>query len=86
MNYKLPNELHKFFRIDTPFQDFNEFFDKYTNGKRHKNGIYQRYVGYMNDITFFWLEDEEFPFAYTFPRTVDEDFRQGYIFYIIDNK
>jgi len=80
---QIPQEMMKEYqKLDIPFNEFNDFFDKYVNGKRQGNGIVSRYLGYANDVTIFWLTDEEYPFAYVFPKSFDSEFRYGYFFYV----
>ena len=81
MIYKqIPQEMqHEYHKLNISFNDFNEFFDKYAKGKRQGNGIYSRYFGYYFDITIFWFTENEYPFAYVFPKSQNDN---GYFFYI----
>jgi hypothetical protein len=73
-------EYHK---IDESFKNFNDFFDQFANGKREGAEIESRLIGYNNDAHLFWLGEDEYPFAYTFPRQIVND---GFIFYIREDK
>ena len=79
----IPNEMkYQFKKLDVAFDTFNDFFHKYAHGKRQRDGLDSLYVGSSNDITIFWLKEEEYPFAYVFPECYTESFKKGYFFYV----
>lgn len=77
------DEMKKeYLKLDIPFKNWEEFFDKYGDGKRQGNGIDSRYLGYANDVTVFWFTEDEYPFAYVFPPSMDMNFNTGNFFYL----
>ncbi len=75
----IPTHLFKeYSRIDEPLT-FEEFLDLYADGKRGGSGLESRTVGNNADATLFWLDEDEFPFGYTFVRHIVEG---KYIFYV----
>jgi hypothetical protein len=78
-----PDEMRReYVKREKSFKNFDEFFDEYAEGRRVGSGIASRYLGYANDVTLFWRDEEEYPFAYVFPATMNKDFETGYFFYI----
>lgn len=70
-------------RLDKPFQDWDKFFDEYAGGKRQNKGINSLYRGSSNDLTLFWLEEEEYPFAFVYPVCMPTlEHELGYYFYV----
>lgn len=73
-------------RLNKAYADFNQFFDEHMHGKRQGEGIFSRYLGYLNEVTFFWFEDEVEPFAFVHPMNMPiingEILKNGYYFYV----
>jgi hypothetical protein len=86
MKYKeIPQKMFKEFKPINEIVEFDEFFEKYANGKKPDNGIISRHLGYANNVTIFWEEMEEYPFAYVYPKGLYEingEFKTGYRFYL----
>lgn len=88
VRHKIPNHTNDFKLLNKPYKKWDDFFDEHAEGRRsgYGRGIDQRFLGYAGDVTLFWKSEEEYPFAYVFPLTMNENFESGYFFYIKDTK
>lgn len=66
-----------------PFDSWEHFYEVHGDGHTREEGIHEQWMGGMHEFTFVWRGDEEFPFAYVFPKREEED---GYYFYIKQNE
>jgi len=88
VQHKMPEKSMNYKILEKPYQNWDDFFDEHAEGRRseYKKGIDQRYLGYAGDVTLFWKSEEEYPFAYVFPKSIDLNFQSGYFFYLRDIK
>lgn len=83
VQHKMPENTSRDYKIlDKPYNTWDDFFDEHAESRRSGEGIDQRYLGYAGDVTVFWKSEEEYPFAYVFPKSINEKFESGYFFYI----
>jgi hypothetical protein len=83
-NTRIPSEMIKEYKpLDEVYDDWNDFFDKYADGKRQNDGIFTYFLGSSGEATLFWFEGDEFPFAYVHNRGIYEingEYKTGYRF------
>ena len=87
-NTRIPPEMKgKYKQLDEVYNNWNDFFDKYADGKRQNNGIISYFFGSSNEVTLFWFEGDEFPFSYVFNSgtyEINGEYKTGYRFYLKD--
>jgi len=67
IQYKMPPPEMEYVFVEEEIKNWDDFFDKYCDGRRKETGIVSRYVGYLFESTFFWREEDEYPFGYVYP-------------------
>ncbi len=81
---KMPPPEIKYVFVEEEIKDWDDFFDKHCEGRRRESGIFTRHVGYLCESTFFWRDEDEYPFGYAVPYNdiLKKDSGQAYAYYI----